>query len=350
MTRPASKLPRVRRARAMLPLLAGLLIASFAGAPAGALGEEPLGKKWERGAIIWVDGRKGYEQPSVDESMAALADTGATHVGLYVEWFMEDDDSSKVAPDRERTESDRSLLHAMELARSHGLSATLTPVVRPPHWQGLIDPRRRGKWFRTYRDMVRHYAELAERGGARIFTVGAELRSMTVYESEWKRLIELARKHFSRKLTYSANQLDETSQIGFWKRLDQIGLSAYMPLVGDEPNPSVSELVDAWKDRYVKRIANLERRYDRPVVFTEVGYSSREWTASAPFAVGTGAISQEAQRRPYEALYRVWSRFNWFRGVHWWYWPAGVYDPSNGTPSPRGKEAEQTMRDWNTAR
>lgn len=333
-----------------LSIVVGLVIGAPASGPEDAGAAEPLGKDWQRGAIVWVEGRNAYRRPATDKSIAALAATGSTHLGLYVEWFMESPESGRVFPDSNRTQSDRSVLHAIKEARSHGMSATLTPVVRPPVWQGTIQPRRTGKWFRSYRDMVEHYAELAERGRAGTLVVGAELRTMTGYTSEWKRLIELARKRFPGDLTYSANQLDEATRIGFWKKLDQIGISAYMPLVRDEPNPSVSELVDAWKRQYVDPIAKLERQNDRPVVFTEVGYSSREWTAARPWAVPTGAISQEAQRRPYEALYRVWSRYRWFDGVHWWYWPAGTYDPSNGTPSPRGKAAERTMRAWNMAR
>lgn len=350
MTRPASKLPRVRRAGAMLPLVAGLVIASLAGTPADALGVEPLGKKWQRGATIAVGGHDAYARPAVDESITALRATGSRHLSLYAEWFMESADASKVAPDAERTQSDESIIHAVEQARSHGMSVSLTPVVRPPVWQGTIAPRRAGKWYRSYRDMVRHYARLAERAEVETLAVGAELRTMTGDLREWKQVIELARKQFGGDLTYSANQIDEATRIGFWKRLDTIGISAYMPLVRDEPNPSVNELVTAWKRLHVERIAKLERQYDRPVLFTEIGYSSREWTAARPWAVSTGAVSQEPQRRAYEALYRVWSRFKWFRGVHWWYWPAGAYDPSNGTPSPRGKAAEQTMRNWNKAR
>ncbi len=340
----------VRRGSAGLLILGGLVICSLAGELEAARSVQPLGKDWQRGAIVSVRGRDAYRDPATDESIAALAATGSTHVGLYPEWFMDSSESSHVGPDRDRTPSDGSVLHAMNEARSHGMSISLTPVVRPPGWQGTIVPRRTDKWFRDYREMVGHYAELAERGRAESLVVGAELRSMVDHTSEWKRVIEVARKRFDGDLMYSALPINEAERIDFWKHLDQIGISAYMSLVRDEPNPSVKELVEAWKRRWVGEITRLKRKHDRPVVFTEVGYGSREGTAASPWAVPTGPISQEAQRRPYEALYRVWSRYRWFKGVYWWYWPVGAYDPSNGTHSPRGKAAEQTMRDWNTAR
>lgn len=330
--------------------MVGLVTAVTASVPPAADAVDPLGKGWERGAIIPVGGSTQYAQPASDESIAALRRTGSTHLGLYSNWYMEGLDSSKVFPDEQGTPTDHSLLHAMKQARSRGMSVSLTPVVRPPEWQGNIVPRHTRRWFRSYRDMVAHYAKLAERGDAGTLVVGAELLTMTDRTRHWKRLIELARECFQGELTYSANHIDEAAQIDFWKRLDKIGISAYMPLVRDEPNPSVNELFHAWKRRYVDRIRQLQRLNDRPIVFTEVGYSSRKWTAARPWAVPPGEISQAAQRRPYEALYRVWSRYDWFDGVYWWYWPAGPYDPSNGTPSPRGKAAEQTMRDWNKAR
>src|SRR2546429_9948838 len=71
----------------------------------------------------------------------------------------------------------------------------------------------------------------------------------------------------------------------------------------------------------VRDIAALQRRYVKPVVFTELGSQPRTGAALSPQAA-TGDPSPPAQAHAYEAAYRVWRRTPWFRGIYWWDWPA----------------------------
>ncbi len=84
-------------------------------------------------------------------------------------------------------------------------------------------------------------------------------------------------------------------------------------------------------------------------MFTEVGYGSWKGTAARPWSSVDGPISQVPQQRAYEALYRVWSQYDWFHGLYWWRWDAARPNPRDGSHDPRGKRAERTMRAWNTA-
>lgn len=343
--------PRV----ALLLAIAAIALVGTLFAPAGAHGVEPLGAEWHRAAILPAFERDAYAQPYTEESLAALRATGATHVGLYVEWYMANSTASSVSPDRGRTQTNSSIRHFMRQARSLGMTVSLTPVVRVSNgaWQGRIEPRRLGRWFGSYREMVARYARLAEGEDAKLFVVGAELDSISGHGRRWRNVIKDAREAFSGELTYSANWIGGARRFEPWRRLDYIGIAAYMTLVGSsDPTPSVSKLVRAWrKQGHVDAIAELRREHDKPVLFTEVGYASTKGNTAQPWAAGTGPISQEAQRRAYEAAYRVWSERDWFKGIYWWFWAYGGYhNPANGSHSPRGKLAEDTMRSWNTAR
>jgi hypothetical protein len=331
----------------LLALIATTLLAAWA---ENASAIRPLGPTFQRGAIIPPD-TNTYSSQRSDNAIAALQGAGATHVNLYVEWFMRNRDASALRPTG-RTATDRSLLHSMNTARAKGLASVLTLVVRSADgtWQALIDPRDRDRWFSSYRRMAKHYAALARRGRAEMMVIGAELESMIEYTSRWRKVIRVMRARFPGRLTYSSNQVDGARRVGFWRQLDYVGMTGYMPLAGGR-NPSVKRLVRTWKDRgYVRAARRLHRRYRKPVMFTEVGYGSWKGTAARPWASVDGPISQVPQHRAYQALYRVWSAHDWFHGLYWWRWDAARPDPRDGSHNPRGKRAERTMRAWNTAR
>lgn len=316
-----------------------------------ARGVTPLAEDWHRGAVVPGYHHDVYEQPETEAALADLALTGADHVQLFFHWYMPGPHSSQIEPHRRYTPTDASLLHAIEVAKSHGMSVSLHPVARPfDTWQGNIRPTRLERWFRSYRAMIAHYAGLSEQGRADMLLVGAEFRTLQDETEEWRRVIEVARARFSGELAYASNGVTGALSVRFWRQLDYIAMSAYMVLAGRDPNPSTAALVRAWESRgYVDAIKRLRRRYDRPVLFTEIGYASRKGTASAPWAAGTGGISQTPQRRAYEAAYRVWSDYPWFDGLYWWRWMPGAYNPADGSHSPRGKLAEDVMTAWSTA-
>ena len=332
-------------------LVLGLALAVIGLSAQSAAAVTPLGESWHRGAIMPAGDSKVYLGRDSDRALRALADTGSDHVNFYVEWFMRNAHASAVRPRPGVTPSDRSLIHAMRKARSLGMTPVVSLIVRTRDntWQAHIDPERRRNWYSTYRTMTRHYARLARRGRAGMMVLCAELESMTPDTHRWLRIIREAKRHFPGKLTCSANSVRGAERVRFWDRLDYIGISAYMPLDGS-PNPRVKHLVRAWRKRHVGDIRSLQRRERKPVLFSEIGYGSGTYTAGSPWASVTGAYSQEPQRRAYEAFYRVWSRFSWFRGVYWWRWSPGPYDPRDRSHSPRGKSAERVMRSWNTAR
>jgi hypothetical protein len=266
-------------------------------------------------------------------------------------WYMDTARSSVIAPVPHKTPSDVGVLRAMAKARSLGMRVTLKPHVdvQDGTFRGDIAPASPAVWFASYRAMLLHHAALARSGGADMLIMGTELTTMSPYTDEWRRLIAETRTRFEGRLTFAANHIAGAQQVAFWDDLDFIGVDAYMPLSSGDPSPSVEEIANAWVRRgYVHALSDLYTRYCRPVLFTEIGYPSREGTATTPWQVDTGAPSQEAQRRAYDAAYRVWSQVPWFKGFLWWNWPSGAYNPGDTSHEPRGKLAEETLRTWHT--
>jgi hypothetical protein len=306
---------------------------------------------WQKGFNVTAYRPHALSRPVAQRALRSLRATGTTDVALVTQWYMTGPRSNAVAPDRAKTPSDQSLLSAMREARRLGLSVMLKPHVdlRDGSFRGDIRPRDTAAWFASYRAMIAHYAQLAARGEARSFVVGVELTSMARHEDEFRHVIAEARGRFPGQLTFAANWSSGAEQVGFWDALDAIGIDAYMPL-SHHPDPTVAELVAAWRHRWVGPIRRLSERRQRPVLFTELGYQSWAGAAQSPHAAH-GPVSQVAQARAYEAAYRVWSVEPGFQGIYWWDWPADG-DPAGsaaGSFSPAGKRAEAVVRFYDGA-
>ncbi|HEY3018745.1 MAG TPA: hypothetical protein VGJ32_01050 [Solirubrobacteraceae bacterium] len=344
-------LRRHAAARLRAPLSLTLALIALAALPLASAQAAALPADWQKGADFtswWSD---DYAQGTSDQALAALRDTGTTHVAFVTTWYMDAEKSSSIAPDGQKTPSDQAVLHAMATAKSMGMTVELKPHVdvRDGTFRGAIHPADPAAWFASYRAMLDHYADLAQQAGAAMLVVGTELTSMSEGRTaEWRQVIADARARFKGQLAFAANQLDGAEAAGFWGDLDYIGIDAYMPLAGaGDDNPTVQALGNAWYQRgYVDRIQALHAKYGKPVIFTEGGYESRYRTAATPWGGSSGASADEPQARAYQAMYCVWSQVDWFKGVYWWDWGAKGAS-GDDTFTPRGKQAETTMRAWN---
>jgi hypothetical protein len=198
------------------------------------------------------------------------------------------------------------------------------------------DAAERKRWFAQYGDFIDHYARLASRIHADVFTVGVELARMSHYDAEWRELIAGVRKIYGGPLVYAANFGPDFQGVGFWDALDYIGLDEYYPL---PPDLSTDELV--------RRVERVEAEYRRPVLFTEVGFTSTVDPELRPWDGNGRAISLEDQERCYEAIFRAFYGKAWFAGMYWWkVGTNGSGGPGDATFTPWGKPAMEVVRNW----
>ncbi len=211
-------------------------------------------------------------------------------------------------------------------------------------FRGEIAPSDREAWYASYRTMVEHYASLAQRANAGLLVVGSELVSMSKDTDQWKSIISDARGRFFGRLTYAANWVQEAEQVQFWSDLDAVGIDAYMPLTPDDPNPTIDEIEAAW-GQWIPRMKAVGDKAGKPVLLTEIGFTSREGTAQAPATEGDGAISQQAQANAYAGSFRALGHQDWIGGMLIWDWSAESRTTA-GDYSPQGKQAQTVMRRW----
>ncbi|MEA2128365.1 MAG: hypothetical protein QOJ85_1256, partial [Solirubrobacteraceae bacterium] len=290
-----------------------------------------------------------YLAPRSDTGLRRMAGDGSDHAAVFTQWFMDGPTSSQIAPDPDRTPTDGSILHAMEVAHAAGMAVTLKPQlgIRSGSWIGAAHPADLDSFWSDYRTMLLHYADLAQQGRASMLVIGTEMATLSNDDGRWRALIAEVRTHFSGELTYAANY-DEYQRVPFWDALDYIGIDAYFGLADDaNPSPGTDALAAAWSDRgYLARIRAVSERVGRKVIFTEIGYRGTHATAAHPnIWSGTQLTDTGAQASAYEAFFRTVSQQPWMAGFYWWEVNADQWWVQDY--NPMGKEAEQVMIEWN---
>lgn len=234
-------------------------------------------------------------------------------------------------------ERDDDLAGVTALAHARGMRVMLKPQL----WIGqgtfpgdlvFAGGEDRARWFGEYRKFLEHYAGLAARMHADILCVGVEFTHLTVYESEWRRLIARARELYRGPLVYGATQGPEFEQLRFWDALDYIGLSNYYPLSDDYSAAASAAKVEA-----------VQRRYRKPVLFVEAGFANRKNAHREPWAEAPNESAPEEQARCYEALLSAFYRKPWFAGVYWW--DVGT-NGRHSLHSPWGLPAMDVVERW----
>jgi hypothetical protein len=299
-----------------------------------------------------------YEDAEAEASRQALASTGANWAGVLVTWYMERADSSEIAPDLFRTPTDDAVRQAIRDLRGRRLEVMLKPHVdvQDGRWRGTIAPGSAAGWFASYRTFLAHYAALAEEEGVALLCVGTELATMTraAYASEWQATIAETRGRYHGRLTYAANAVvpgDEYASVPFWGSLDLLGLDVYTPLTASS-SPTRAELEQGWRRNrdghdMVAAFRNWQGAWTKPVVFTEIGYRSGDGTNRAPWDFAAALSPDPGEQADcYAAAFAVWLReSSWMQGIFWWSWAVPRPAPGDTGYDPRGKPAEDVLRE-----
>lgn len=172
----------------------------------------------------------------------------------------------------------------------------------------------------SYSSFILDYAQLAEETAAEIFCIGTELEKFVVNRPKyWANLIIEIKKIYKGKLTYAANW-DEFKRTPFWSELDYIGVDAYFP-VSDAKTPTVKLCVEGWQ-QHKKVIKELSKEYKKPVLFTEFGYRSVDYTGKEPWKSDhtLKSLNFEGQNNATHALFDTFWHEEWFSGGFIWKW------------------------------
>ena len=360
-------------ARRSAALLCALVVASpRAGAavspgtlavPPRASGWAELGPGTIRGVTIGpiesaLHPGKGYGSEACARSLSEARRMGANWVSLTPFGRVWDLTPTGVSPTFELDYADnkQAIRRAVQQAHSEGLRVLLVPHlwVETGGWRAEIDPGGDAEWAdwaASYREFLLGWARVAAESGADMLSVGVELRSWLTTERapSFMPVLRDVRAAYPGPLTYAANwdDVDKTVILG---ELDVIGINAFFPLA-EKDGASRSELMQGGRD-VASRMSALAQSWNRPVMFTEFGYTTRPNPAIKPWEWPDGmksvVVDELAQAEAYYALLAAFTETPHFAGFFMWRFYADPDDMSQEAEwgfSPRGKVAELVLRD-----
>jgi hypothetical protein len=319
----------------------------------------------------------GYGTPACGRALDMAVELGATWVaftpfGRMWSTRTTSIDLSFEAPFAQNAEA---VGRAIDQAHARGLHVMLVPHlwVETGGWRGEIEPgappdvkREDGNYdFRgratepalevfaqSYRRFLLAWTEVARAHDVEVLSIGVELRSWltSARATESARsLIREVRGRYGGILTYSANW-DDVDDVVVLREIDAIGVNAFYPLT--EKEGASGEDLLAGGSRVAARVRALAEAWSKPVLFTEVGYTTRPDPALRPWEWPDGMkdvkVDERAQADAYRGVLASVLDEPSFPGFFVWRQFADPDDVSQeaawGFPI-RGKQAELLVRD-----
>ncbi|MEM9361723.1 MAG: glycoside hydrolase [Bacteroidota bacterium] len=310
-------------------------------------------KKEKINGVSFVGSREKVDQIHIDP----VLQVNANYAAVMPFGFARNLNSPKIIFDTDRQwygETRSGAKQYIEMLKENGVKVMMKPQIWI--WRGeftgdmIMESEEDWKTLESsYDDFILTYAKLAEETKSEILCIGTELEEFVKNRpAYWESLIKRIKKVYSGRLTYAANW-DEFTRTPFWSELDFIGVDAYFPLSA-ERYPTMDELKTGWEP-WKAKLVTLSNTENKPILFTEFGYRSMDYTAKKPWLVDRNQMDVNLQAQA-DATQTVFNEFwgeDWFAGGFIWKWFIH-HDKSGGAEdnrfTPQNKPAEDTIRDF----
>lgn len=280
---------------------------------------------------------------------------GADGVKFVVDTRQETVSSTRIFLDMRMTPTPDQLGSLIKHAKSKNLKVILMPIVlldnpQGMDWRGKIEPDTKyggwDEWFSSYRNMLTHFAWIAQTHGADIFVVGSEFISAEPKLDQWSKTIRQVRDTFKGRLTYSSNW-DHYESVKFWDQLDLICMNSYWKFADEKaPNPSVEDIKKRWV-AIQKDLIPWVQKQGKPLLFSEIGWFSQKNVAYEPWDYTRDQdLDLDLQRKLYQAFFESWWGNADLGGFSVWEWPPAEGGPKDKGYTPKGKPAEGVIKEW----
>ena len=308
------------------------------------------GIPFQRGAVLTSWWHDDYSQELTEETVLRMKENGCDWISILFTWYQDTLDSTTIGPSPDKSPTDAGVIRITQYAHSLGLKVFYKPHIdiHTGQWNGFISfatDEEWNAWFDSYDGFVGHYLEMAESNSVEGFVIGTELKNTEGRESNWRNTIALARSKYSGFLTYSANH-DSYYGVMWWDDLDFIGVSGYFRLT-TKADPTMEELLAGWDTRKTT-LHDVAVYWGKDIVFTEVGYQSRNGANVTPWWTD-GVYDAQEQADCYQALYTSLYNEPWFKGIYWWMYYWDPLQDVNGFDI-YGKPAEDIFIYWYAGR
>ncbi|NDV44292.1 glycoside hydrolase family 113 [Flagellimonas sediminis] len=284
-----------------------------------------------------------------------VLDIHANYAAIMPFGFIPEADSSELLFNSERQWFGETRVGAkqyIEMLHKNGVHTMMKPQIwiRRGEFTGNLTMQSEAEWEKledSYSKFILLYAELAQETNTEILCIGTELASFVKNRPEyWNRLIAEVRKVYKGKITYAANW-DEYAKTPFWDKLDYIGVNAYFPIC-ERQNPTMQTMREGWQP-WKTKLKELALEVKKPMLFTEFGYRSMDYTGKKPWLVDRNEekVNLQAQADATQVLFEEFWDEEWFAGGFVWKWFMH-HDKVGGLAdnrfTPQNKPAESVIR------
>ena len=247
---------------------------------------------WIKGFTYgWMARRGAYRTEKAIQSQDKLFGLGVNWICLAFPVMQQTFSSTRIYFDYRTTITDKDLIFVINRAHERGIKVCLKPVINCEDgmWRAYIDfpdgdmlgrDRYWNEWFESYCAFLCHYAELAQDTGCEMFCIGCEMSGTERKEEHWRSLIEKVRGIYKGPIVYNTNHGRE-DMVNWFDAVDYIGISAYYK-VGRKPSDSKESMLTVW-NRVNSRMEELYRKYNKQIIFMEIGCRSAKGCAMMPW-------------------------------------------------------------------
>ncbi len=291
----------------------------------------------------------------LQKHVTPLLEIGSNYASIMPFGFIKNTSHPQVVYNTQRQwfgETKEGAKQYIQLLQKNDISVMMKPQIWiwRGEYTGLLEMTSEEHWVeleQSYSAFILEYAQVAQETHCTIFCIGTELELFIKNRPEyWKKLIAKIRTVYSGKLTYAANW-DEYKRVAFWDQLDYIGIDAYFP-VSHSKTPIITELKQGWEPWKIE-MKTVSKNYNKPVLFTEYGYRSTNFTGKEPWNIDRNSSSSNelGQANALRALYsEIWSE-EWFAGGFIWKWYHNHQEAggtTNNRFTPQNKQAEIILK------
>jgi hypothetical protein len=287
-----------------------------------------------------------------------VAAIGSDTVEFVVDSKQENGKSTQIFLDMRGEPTPEKLGELIDYAHARKLRVILMPLVllEAPinnEWRGSMHPEVWETWWDSYREMLHHYATVAEKHHVELFVIGSELVTTEGMTEQWTRTIRQVRRDYHGSITYSANW-DHYTTPQFWDQLDLMGINSYYDLAYDikgthvQKNQATVEQINHRWSELRSAILGFSHKIHKPVIMLEVGWCSIGNAVTEPwdYTQTTEPLDLDVQRRLYESYFESWHGQKGFAGFMLWAWTPNASGPQDRGYTPEGKPAEDVVRNW----
>jgi hypothetical protein len=238
----------------------------------------------------------------------------------------------------------------IKMAHQKGLKVMMKPHI----WLGWgaftghLDFKTENEWAafeKSYLAYLLTFAKIAQDENVELFCIATEMQNhVKKRPSFWKEAIVAIKQVYHGKITYAENW-DAYTEVPFWQQLDYVGIDGYFPL-SKLKNPDKKNLAKGWKD-HLKRMSEFSSAQKRPILFTEIGYRSCDFSTEKPWETDFSLPENEnLQAIAYQAFFdEVWQQ-PYFAGAFIWKWFPSLptHARFKDTFTPQNKKAELVLK------